>query len=535
MNLSALYSNLVITIIIFLSVLFIGSVKPEQVPVTKVTQQASNTIFISNDTVIPFGDSMIINPGTTVLFTGHYSIHVQGKLIAIGSETDSIVFTISDTTGFSNIHSSDGGWNGIRFEDTPIESDSSIFSYCRFEFGKAVGDSANRYGGAVRLINFDKVRFSHSTFYSNYSFYWGGAIYAQKAHILLEYCAFTDNYSGNDGMTYGYGGAVCFVSSNPDITHSSFSGNTSTGIGGGISFEYSNPRMLNCTFKQNNSALGGGIGFLRCAPDRGIANILVYDNDAMFFGGGIANVNASPQMSNLTILSNFASMGGGFYCNEYSNPKLYNSILWGNLNYGGSFGSQVWIWDVYSEPGFYHCNIEYGLNEFGGSMFIGQYINNIDSNPLFTDWANQDFTLTQQSPCINSGTPDTTGLLLPGFDLAMHNRIIHGIIDMGAYEYDGPLGINNNGVSTRFTRIYPNPLQSSSEVLIFTNSPQKISLKIWDMQGKLLSKAEMETSSGNMTRTGLMRLFPKLTLVSGSYLIEINGEGWLEVHKVLMN
>lgn len=482
----------------------------------------SNSIFVDNDIVIPENDSLIIDPGTTLIFTGHYSIHVQGKLIALGTPTDSIVFTIADTTGFSNINSQEGGWNGIRFEDTPPESDSSLFAYCRFEFGKAVGDSANRYGGAMRLINFNKVRLSNSVFSNNYSIYWGGSIYAQKAHIVIDECLFTHNHSGKDSLVYGYGGAVCFVSSNPDVIASNFFSNSSTGVGGGISFEFSNPNMINCQFTDNFSGLGGAISFLRCSPDRSIANILVENNSAMFFGGGIAIITASPRMSNITIANNHAPMGGGYYCNDYSDPKLYNSILWGNTAAGGQgHGSQVWIWDVYSEPGFYFCNIQYGLEEFGGSMFIGQYENNIDSDPLFTNPPGADFSLQQYSPCINSGTTDTTGLCLPDFDFAWNPRIMHGVIDMGAYEYDGPLGIKNKTPNSFGLTVFPNPVSAESTITFETNGSENVSLFLRNLSGAVVGLHYYKPNFGEIHSLNFNEIFNTAKLCQGTYLLEL--------------
>jgi hypothetical protein len=496
----------------------------------------SNLILVDNDIIIPENDSLVIEPGTVLLFTGHYSIHVQGKLIALGTQTDSIVFTIADTTGFSNIHSNEGGWNGIRFEDTPAGSDSSLFAYCRFEYGKAVGDSANRYGGAIRLINFNKLSISNSVFANNYSFYWGGSIYAQKADIEIDQCLFEHNYSGNDSLVYGYGGAVCFVSSNPDISHSRFFNNASTGIGGGISFEYSNPSLINCIFTGNYSGLGGGIGFLRCSPDRAIANVLVNNNMAQFFGGGIANVTASPRMSNITIVNNHASMGGGYYCNDYSDPKLYNSILWGNTAAGGQLhGSQVWIWDVYSEPGFYHCNVQYGPDEFGGSMFIGQYENNIDSDPLFINPQGSDFGLLQYSPCINSGTADTTGLLLPGYDLAGNPRIMHGIIDMGAYEYDGPLGSGSLALNHRNLKVFPNPVSTRSIITFYSNTNETVGFILRNTYGSQLGTYFYPVKESGEYSIELNKIANIDKLPCGIYLLEMDNAGQQSAVKLILS
>jgi hypothetical protein len=496
----------------------------------------SNIIFVDDDIIIPEDDSLVIEPGTVIMFTGHYSIHVQGKLIALGTPTDSIVFTIADTTGFANINSLEGGWNGIRFEDTPADSDSSLFAWCRFEYGKAVGDSANRYGGAIRLINFNKVRITNSVFSNNYSIYWGGSIYAQKANIAIEECLFTYNHSGKDSLVYGYGGAVCFVSSNPDVYASNFISNSSTGVGGGISFEFSNPNMINCHFTENFSGLGGAISFLRCSPDRSIANILVENNSAMFFGGGIAIITASPRMSNITIVNNHAPMGGGYYCNDYSDPKLYNSILWGNTAAGGQLhGSQVWIWDVYSEPGFYYSDIQYGLDEFGGSMFIGQYENNIDSDPLFVNPQSSDFGLQQYSPCINTGTADTSGLLLPDYDLAYNPRIMHGVVDMGVYEYDGPLGVRNQALKNSRLNVFPNPVTAGSIITFESCKRETITFRLRNIHGSQLGIYLHPVNDSGRYSFELNNIADVNSLPCGIYLLEMNSSGQQSVVKVILN
>ena len=68
---------------------------------------------------------------------------------------------------------------------------------------------------------------------------------------------------------------------------------------------------------------------------------------------------------------------------------------------------------------------------------------NIDADPLFVDAINENYHLSPSSPCIDAGTPDTTGLNLPDYDLNGNTRIVNGIIDMGAYEYQGGLAYTN--------------------------------------------------------------------------------------------
>jgi hypothetical protein len=65
----------------------------------------------------------------------------------------------------------------------------------------------------------------------------------------------------------------------------------------------------------------------------------------------------------------------------------------------------------------------------------GKFLNNMDEDPQFVDSTNFDFNLKANSPCINTGTPDTTGLCLPATDLDGNPRVADLCIDMGAYEY----------------------------------------------------------------------------------------------------
>ncbi|MDD3637099.1 MAG: hypothetical protein PHN50_05865, partial [Bacteroidales bacterium] len=215
-----------------------------------------DTVFVSCDIIVPAGEQLVIAPNTTIVFEGYFSMHVLGSVDARASYNQPVSFTIADTSGFSDYHSTSGGWNGFRFEQTLPESDSSIFEFCRFYYGKAAGDSANGYGGAFRIDNFSKIRIEQCLFDHHYAFYRGGAVYANKADILIRKCEFLNSFAGNDGMDYGYGGAVAFRASLPEVSGSYFEANSSTGVGGALSFEFSDPKLVNCEFYQNFSALG---------------------------------------------------------------------------------------------------------------------------------------------------------------------------------------------------------------------------------------------------------------------------------------
>ena len=97
---------------------------------------------INGEIAVPDGETLTIEPGVDVAFTGHYKFDVHGRLLAIGTEQDTITFTAEN---------SDTGWHGIKLGDISSANDSTIFEHCIFQHGKANTGSGfvNRCGGAI--------------------------------------------------------------------------------------------------------------------------------------------------------------------------------------------------------------------------------------------------------------------------------------------------------------------------------------------------------------------------------------------------
>lgn len=106
-------------------------------PVSGIWTLGGSPYEIQGEITIPDGLTLTIEPGVMVEFQGHYKLNVQGRLFAIGTENDTIVFTINDTTGFHDPNIPDGGWAGIRFINVFSMIDSSSIIYCKIEYGKA--------------------------------------------------------------------------------------------------------------------------------------------------------------------------------------------------------------------------------------------------------------------------------------------------------------------------------------------------------------------------------------------------------------
>jgi len=106
----------------------------------EVSGEIQNDTVWNADTVKVTGDisinplvTLTIKPGVVVQFQGPYEISVKGTLDAIGNSDSIILFTVKDTTGFSNHESDSGYWRGILYNGYPlgeIQGNTSDFEYC---------------------------------------------------------------------------------------------------------------------------------------------------------------------------------------------------------------------------------------------------------------------------------------------------------------------------------------------------------------------------------------------------------------------
>ncbi len=445
----------------------------------------ADTIMLAGNVTIPENGILTFLPGTRIIATGFFGFDVAGSILAQGIDGNPIIFTVSDTSGFYNPENGRGGWDGFNYINTGSISDSSVFSHCIFSFGKATGDSLEKMGGVFNIRQFNRIRISDCEFTNNQAYYWGGAVFADSGNILIRDCNFTGNSCGSPGPPYGYGGAICIRYSVVDILRCTFAQNSSTGIGGAVSLEYADVQLQSCIFKDNSSGLGGALGYLRSTPVRPVSGNLFTGNSSVFFGGAISFNKANPRFVNNTITGNYSdSYGGGVYCNDSAVPVLINNIIYGNHALSGE---QVYIWDVNSAPEFYFCDVEGGPVAFGGTGgtgFISPYLNNIDTLPGFGGVQPHPYSLNDNSPCINTGNPDTTGLMLPVYDLAGNPRLTGSRIDIGAYEsLVGVAGVNSPPPDFSF-KCYPNPFNEEIEFTFPKEIKHPFNILIIDSRGK---------------------------------------------------
>jgi len=325
---------------------------------------------------------------------------------------------------------------------------------------------------------------SNCTFSKNSSKSRGGGIYNYRSNPSLTNCTFTRNSAKGGGGIYNY-------LSNPDLTDCTFIENIAQlGSGGGIHNKESNPNLTNCTFIGNMAHYGGGMYNEKSGPL--LADCTFTGNSGYNYGGGMYNTLKSyPNLSNCIFNGNLAYSYGAGLSNNDSSPALTNCTFTGNSAPNGSAvacnsrghaqGSTISL---------INCILWDGGNEIwnnDSSIFIVSYSNvrggwpgegNIDAEPLFINpqgpdniGGNEDdnLRLAPTSPCIDSGDPG----YVPGpneTDFDGNRRIVRGRIDMGAYEFQPIIYVDDDNRLEVWqgSEIY-NPLEDGTELHPFND------------------------------------------------------------------
>ncbi len=483
----------------------------------------ADTLLIVGNISVPVHEMLDLSNCRFVLANRYYSMDIRGSLIARGNSAEPIVFGIADTSGFSDYNSDRGGWGGLILSGTNSGIDSAVFENCVFSHGKTTGSAQSLNGGIIKLDSRERVSFTNCSFRNNHAFDWGGAIFVNNSHISFINCEFENNTCGQEGPPYGYGGAVCLVSTWGEIRSCRFSHNNSTGIGGALSLEYSDVLVAESIFSNNRSGLGGALGYMRSAPLLPVAGCLFTGNSSRFFGGAIASIEAAPMYLHNTITANYSdAYGGGMYFNEGASPVTVNTILYNNT---APEGQEVYIWDLASAPAFYNCNIRGGREAFSGTgagALQSPYENNIDTLPGFQGTIPHPYGLGPESPCIDKGLIIMDWTYYPASDLAGNPRISGELPDIGAYEYQHGLSVPEQEEIHHFT-LHPNPFTSELYIHKSMASVESGVLIIYDITGR-------ETVRSPLLKPG-ETFFWDGTLLSGKkaeqgvYIIRDTGSG----------
>jgi len=289
------------------------------------------------------------------------------------------------------------------------DCDNNIISNLTIMGGDSPALFAGSGGGGMHLFNSNPT-LTNVTIASNTVRAQGGGMYLNHSDPILTNVTIANNTAEH------YGGGMYLYISNPTITNVTITNNTAEYRGGGMYLWYSNPILNHVTISENTAGWRGGGMYLTNLSNPTLRNVTIADNTATeYYGGGM-------QISS-------------------SNPTIINSIIWDNspesISENGSFNFLIVFSDIEGgweeETGYCIGNNEYchdaNLDECVNMIvfelcdeWIAE-ITNINSDPLFTDPENGDYTLQESSPCIDAG------IIIEDMEYC------GSAPDMGAYEY----------------------------------------------------------------------------------------------------
>jgi hypothetical protein len=247
-----------------------------------------------------------------------------------------------------------------------------------------------------------------------------------------------------------------------------------------------------------------------------LSYLLIYDNYAALYGGGVFLWDSSPIFSNVVIsnneaaggISNDPNVGSGIYSGGNSNPVITNTIIWGNLPESDAIDGIATV---------SYSNIQGGWEGEG----------NIDGAPLFCNPDSGDYTLAENSPCIDAGDPssplDSDGT----------------IADMGAFGVgcSAILAIEEEFIPMEFAlhQNYPNPFNPLTTLRYDLSEQSLVNIIIYDMLGR-----EVKTLVNTTQDAGFKSVSWNATndygkpVSAGVYLYQIQAGEFVQTNKMVL-
>jgi hypothetical protein len=221
--------------------------------------------------------------------------------------------------------------------------------------------------------------------------------------------------------------------------------NNSFNNSGGICFSMGNAELVNSKVYSNHASNDGGGIMIWDHANPIFKNVLIYNNNSGSRGAGVWCGNYShPEFINVTIANNGSNNPGGtgIHAENNSEVSIINSIIWENYPYNLGLSD----YDGSATLSVTHSSIAGGIGSIynSGVNTISWNEGNISLAPGFADPGVGLYQLLDESPCVNSGIFDTTGLGLPATDLGMNPRVFGGWIDMGAYENQSVMALQHD-------------------------------------------------------------------------------------------
>lgn len=408
-------------------------------------------------------------------------------------------------------------------------SGSDIFLFHNlFRYNVVTAASVNGSGGAM-FLGGGSPTVTSNTITNNYASVGGAGILDYANTSIIS----NNKISGNN--TPGTGGGIFINNGDHQVIWNTIDNNTAN-RGGGIA-SYTTP-VISYNFITNNTAVfssgndGDGAGIYLYGADPTISNNVICNNEVSSVNGHSGAIhcnNSNPTIINCTISNNKAPVGGAMYCMNASVPVLRNVIMWGNT--ATQTGNQVALNDEASDPDIYFSDIEGGSAAFdlNGNFYTGTYSNNINGDPSYLsptagsgngfNAASANWAIPGNSPCADAGDPAGTYL---ASDIAGNTRVSGTAIDMGAYEYQGSMGIAGN--NSAMVSLYPNP--AAGHVRVNSVSSNENEVNVLNALGSIVKTGRMLNGNCELNIE---------TLPAGVYSVEVKSDKGRVVQKLVIS
>ena len=396
--------------------------------------------LVGNNESVTFNVTGTINLLSAIIWS-QAGVTIDGNGSTVQGNNTFRIFRSTATTGTTTIQnltisggSTTGSSGGGLLADNDITLTNSTVS----------GNSAGFYGGGLRAFN--DITLTNSTVSGNGAGRGGGGLYADN-DIILTNSTVSGNGAGRDG-----GGL--YADNDIILTNSTVSGNSAGFYGGGLLAD-NDIALTNSTVSGNSAGRDGG-GLL-ADNDITLTNSTVSGNSAGFYGGGLLAFN-DIILTNSTVSGNSASRGGGL--RAFNDITLTNSTIAFNVadadnngtgDGGGIFKSGTGTATINNSiiaqnqdlggeapdlSGTFDTIQSSLIGNITGATITTSTNNIIGLDPQLAPLANnggttQTHALLAGSPAINAGGATTLTTDQRGFA-----RIVGGIVDMGAFEFD---------------------------------------------------------------------------------------------------
>ncbi|MCF7857966.1 MAG: T9SS type A sorting domain-containing protein [Candidatus Cloacimonetes bacterium] len=284
----------------------------------------------------------------------------------------------------------------------------------------------------------------------------------------------------------------CVISNNSLVYNPIYPGSTGLHLNAYDHFNVENTVISNCTSYDDASCVSRLVTEYGHNDHITMNNCLISGNSShdefVIVSGGDGNI----EINNSTIVDNYNENNT---IKAFSNLTLRNTIMHNNTDYEIYLADDTQYGYTY-ELDMENCNIkngEAGIYNENNANIINWGEGNIDEDPQFAGVGENPYQLTAGSPCVDTGTPDTTGLFLPPWDLLHNQRVWDGdengiaIIDMGCYEFgaDSVNVINNELPITNFKlQNYPNPFNPETKIVFDLPESGNVKLEIYNVKGQ---------------------------------------------------